>query len=72
MQHSAREALARELTGQSLPPELDRLDEAELETLAGAVADLKARQEREFRRAVDEALSHIPRLLRGSVRRILE
>lgn len=72
MSDTARDRLARELAGEPLPPELDRLDESELETLAEAVAGRKQHQEQEFRRAVDEALSHIPRLLRGSVRRILE
>ena len=63
--------LRAELGGGDLPAGLEALPEEALGRLAEMVADLRSRQEREYQRAVEEALSHIPRMLRGSVRRVL-
>ena len=71
MSEDAVGRLRAELGGRELPGSAEALSEEQLACLADMVADLRTRQEREYHRAVEEALSHIPRMLRGSVRRIL-
>ena len=72
MSEDAVARLRAELGDRDPPDSVEALPDDELLRLADMVADLKRRQEREYQRAVEEALSHIPRMLRGSVRRVLE
>jgi hypothetical protein len=53
------------------PPGLARLTDEQLEHLAAAVRDARHRQAAELQTAGDEALRHIPRMLRAPVRRIV-
>ena len=61
----------REQVGDPLPEGVRALAPAELRDLAGAVHDARRRQARALAEAGERALSHIPRLLRGPVRRIV-
>lgn len=64
------QALATQL--RDAPPEsLAQLDEARLTDLAGAVRDARRRQAAELAAAGEKAFGHIPRLLRGPIRRFL-
>jgi NaMN:DMB phosphoribosyltransferase len=64
------EALRAQL--QDDPPEgLRRLGGAELADLAGAVDGARRRQAKALAAAGDRALRHIPRVLRGPVRRVV-
>jgi hypothetical protein len=63
-------ALEAEL--RSAPPAgLARLEEAELRDLAHAIRDARHRQAAEVEAVGDRALSFVPRLLRGPIRRIV-
>ena len=62
--------LADELGGQ-VPPEVARLPAAELEHLAGLIAEARHRQAAEIARAAERGLSFVPRLLRGPLRKAL-
>jgi hypothetical protein len=62
--------LEPELRG-SAPEGLDVLTEAELTEFAGVLRAAKRRQSQELEAAVEEALDIVPRLLRGTIRRIL-
>jgi hypothetical protein len=62
--------LAAQLRG-SPPDGLRELSDDELADLAGAVADARHRQAAALAQAGDRALSHIPRLLRGPVKRMV-
>ncbi|MGH2894210.1 MAG: hypothetical protein ACRDPM_13250 [Solirubrobacteraceae bacterium] len=62
--------LATQLRG-SAPDGLRELSDDELADLAAAVADARHRQAAALTQAGDRALSHIPRLLRGPIRRIV-
>lgn len=54
------------------PPEsLRELSHAQLRDLATAVSGARRRQAAELNAAGDKALRHIPRLLRGPVRKVL-
>ncbi|MDQ6774906.1 MAG: hypothetical protein M3071_01515 [Actinomycetota bacterium] len=67
---SVGDALEAELGGQ--PPEgLAALDGAERGAFAGILRDAKERQSRELEAAVEESLGVVPRLLRGTIRKIL-
>jgi hypothetical protein len=67
---SVGDALEAELGGQ--PPEgLSALDKAERRAFAGILRDAKARQSRELEAAVEGSLGVVPRLLRGTIRKIL-
>jgi hypothetical protein len=64
------QALEAQLQG-SVPPALRRLDDGDLRDLATAIRDARHRQSAELAAAGDQALRHIPRLLRGPVRKAL-
>lgn len=53
------------------PPELSGLDEAQLADLAEAIDAARARQRAELNAAIDQAWGHVPRLLRGPLRKIV-
>ena len=61
----------REQVGDPLPDGVRQLRPEELRDLADAVHDARRRQAKALGEAGDRALSHIPRLLRGPVRRIV-
>ncbi|MDQ6835961.1 MAG: hypothetical protein M3016_07205 [Actinomycetota bacterium] len=64
------DTLRAQLGGQ--PPEgLRMLTGEQLADLAEAIGDARRRQNRALAAAGERALSHIPRLLRGPVRRIV-
>ena len=62
-------ALRRALNG-SAPEGLKALDPHDLEHLAAAVQESRRRQNRALAQAGDRALRHVPRLLRGPIRRL--
>ncbi len=70
MTQAALQRLAQELGG-TPPADLNSLSETELTLLADAVARLKARQQQDLGKALEDALGHVPALLRGAVRKIL-
>jgi hypothetical protein len=63
-------ALCAQLGG-SAPDGLRQLSDDELCDLTRAVSQARRRQAKALAHAGDRALSHIPRLLRGPVRRIV-
>ena len=63
-------ALEAELGG-SAPAGIARLSGPQLLTLAGAVREARRRQAAELEAAGTRALSHVPRLLRAPVRKVL-
>ncbi len=63
-------ALSAQLRG-SAPAGLRELSEDELTDLAAALADARHRQAAALAQAGDRALAHIPRLLRGPIKRIV-
>lgn len=67
---SVGRTLEAELGGQ--PPDgLRALDEAERGAFAGVLRAAKKRQSLELEAAVEESLGVVPRLLRGTIRKIL-
>jgi hypothetical protein len=66
----AYQALCAQL-GATAPAGLRELGDDELRDLACAVRDARRRQAKALGEAGDRALNHIPRLLRGPVRRIV-
>jgi hypothetical protein len=60
----------RSQLGATPPESLRELTEDELRDLGAAVADARHRQAAALAQAGDRALSHIPRLLRGPIKRI--
>lgn len=55
------------------PPDgLDGLDAEQLAELAVLLADAKRKQKADVDAALTESLSHVPLLLRGAVRKILD
>jgi hypothetical protein len=66
---AAFRALRQQLSG-SPPAGLRALSEAELEDLAAAIADARHRQAAALDQAGERALSRIPRILRGPVRKV--
>jgi hypothetical protein len=66
----AVDTLEDELGG-PLPEGLDVLSAKQLQTLADLLADAKERQAQELREGVEDSLNFVPRLMRGSVRKIL-
>jgi hypothetical protein len=57
--------------GDSAPDSLRTLSETELRDLSDALADARHRQAAALAAAADRALSHIPRMLRGPIKRIV-
>lgn len=66
---SGRDALEAELGGRT-PPPLTGLDDEHFHDLANAVATARRRQAREIAEAGDQALSHMPKLLRVAIRKV--
>lgn len=62
-------ALAAELGGPP-PSGLSHLRDEDLLALAGAVRDARRRHAAEVTAAGERALGHVPRLLRGAVRKV--
>lgn len=70
MSQDGLKALAKEL--RDTPPDsLGELSDEQLQDLTAAVRDARHRQAAELSAAGDRAASHIPRLLRGPVRKVL-
>ncbi len=70
MPDDAFTALRAEL-GDTAPDSLRTLSDAELADLSSALADARHRQAAALAAAGDRALSHIPRLLRGPIKRVV-
>jgi len=70
MSQTARRILGPELGG-IVPGGLEGLTEQELKGFAAMLRAAKRRQSEELGAAVDEALEIVPRLLRGTIRKIL-
>ncbi|MEA2264423.1 MAG: hypothetical protein QOE27_6 [Solirubrobacteraceae bacterium] len=70
MTQAIRRILKPELGG-SVPSGLEALTEDELTAFAGVVRGARRRQSQELEAAVEQALDIVPRLLRGTIRRIL-
>jgi hypothetical protein len=70
MSQAARRILKPELGG-GVPSGLEALTEEELHGFAAAIRVARRRQSEELELAVDEALNIVPRLLRGTIRKIL-
>jgi hypothetical protein len=64
------ETLATELGG-AAPKGLSRLSDDQLRDLTDAIEAARRRQAQALAQAGERALTHIPRLLRGPVRRVL-
>lgn len=71
MSNEAFQALSRALHHAEPPAELAELSADQLRELATAVEDVHQHQEEALRQAMEEALSHVPGVLRKSVRRML-
>lgn len=69
-QATATRILKPELAG-SVPGGLGTLSEDQLHVFAGLLRVAKRRQSQELEAAVEAALEIVPRLLRGTIRRIL-
>ncbi|HEY5195919.1 MAG TPA: hypothetical protein VIJ51_02705 [Solirubrobacteraceae bacterium] len=70
MNENAERILKSELGGKA-PRGMDGLTEADMAGFAGMLHDAKRRQSQELEEAVDQALEIVPRLVRGTARRIL-
>ncbi len=70
MSQAFRRILKPELGG-GVPDGLEALSEDELDEFAGVVRAAKRRQSQELELAVEQALDIVPRLLRGTMRKIL-
>jgi len=70
MTSDAHRTLEQELDGR-VPEALATLKDEELTDLADRLHNAKARQSQALDRGIDQALEIVPRLLRGSVRKIL-
>ena len=60
-----------EQLGEAPPEELGRLTDTQLSDLAGAVREARHRQAAELAAASEQALRHIPKLLRVPLRKVL-
>ncbi len=63
------DALEKELAA-TPPPGISQLGADERDDLATAIRDAKRRQTQALIAASEQALSHIPRVLRGPIRRL--
>ena len=70
MTDDLRQALHAEL-GDPLPGGLDRLDDAELRSLAEELRAARERQSAAVDAAIDAALGHLPAVIRGPARAIM-
>ncbi|MDP2709658.1 MAG: hypothetical protein Q8O56_00445 [Solirubrobacteraceae bacterium] len=66
----AVDIIEQELGGQ-IPEGLEALADEQLLALADLLHDAKERQKRELEAGLEESLNIVPRLMRGSVRKIL-
>ncbi len=64
------DALA-ELLGGSLPPHLAALDDHDLARLVDAIVAAQHHQREALATAIDDGLAIVPRVLRGTVKRVL-
>ncbi|MFZ1997185.1 MAG: hypothetical protein WAU75_23925 [Solirubrobacteraceae bacterium] len=71
MPDDAFNALSAQLRGSVSDALRDQLSDQELADLAAAVADARHRQAAALTEAGERALSHVPRLLRGPIKRIV-
>lgn len=71
MTDAAGEILRAELGAEPPPGLIDNLDADALIALAGKLREAKEHQSEALDRAIDDALGHLPRLLRMTVERIL-
>lgn len=71
MSESAFRNLSRVLHDNEPPAELARLEERELQQLADAVASMHKHQKEALEYAMEQALGHVPAMLRKTVRRVL-
>jgi hypothetical protein len=72
MSESAFQNLSRVLQDGAPPAELEQqLDERELQQVADAVEAMHKHQEQALEHAMEQALSHVPAMLRKTVRRVL-
>jgi hypothetical protein len=67
---SELEALGRVL-GDRPPPAFATLEDRELAALSGALETALERQSAELEAASERALQHVPRMLRGTVKRVV-
>ena len=70
MADTGLKALEAQLRGPA-PQGLRQLSDEQLADLAQAIRDTRRRQAAELRTAREQSLSHIPKLLRGPVRRVV-
>lgn len=70
MTSDARGDLEQELDGR-VPDGLSKLKDEEFADLAKRLRDAKQRQSEALERGIDEALEIVPRVARGSVRKML-
>lgn len=72
MSESAFQNLSRVLQDGAPPAELEQqLDERELQQVADAVEAMHKHQEQALEYAMEQALGHVPAMLRKTVRRVL-
>lgn len=71
MSNQAFQTLTRALHGAEPPEEMARLTEGQLEELAAAIETMHEHQEQALQQAMEDALSHVPAMLRKPVRRML-
>lgn len=67
---SAAPTLEAELGGRA-PDALAKLSADERRAFAGVLHDAKSRQSKELEAAIEQSLGIVPRLLRGTIRKIL-
>lgn len=60
-----------DLLGHQLPASFSKLSSDDLATLSAAVGQLRHKRQQHMQDATEEALRHVPVLLRGAVRKIL-
>lgn len=64
-------AALRDILGAEPPAGLTVLNDADQQALADKLAQAQTAQQAQLRSALEDALRHVPRLLRGTVRRVL-
>lgn len=70
MTTDSRRTLEREL-GDKIPDGLSTLTDEELSHFADLLRDTKQRQSQALESAIEDALGIVPRIVRGSVRKVL-
>ena len=64
-------ALLKQALQAEPPPDLASLGDEQLADLAEAIETARTRQREELHAAIDDAYGHLPRLLRGPLRKVL-